>query len=844
MYTSVFAGLKSRQDSVSSIEDGFFYGSDGLEDDFEVKEYDPEQESSVSSNSSASISAFAKTILPARTSDRKSKCTGSPAPATVIVPNKQTTTHTLKSSKKKATTPAGITPRVDSFSPKDKTPRQPLSKKPPFGSPLARRLSRDGKERSVKEAAAAKKDVMARYQILLTAPIYSVIPPPKTVKLYSTKGGLSETLAVIPPNSEEWLHVCAMKIQEAINLENFAAELKARVEHLKALTDVHETSCTRHHVGALIKLSGFWMSQGNTREALATALKAKSTCVQMIKEESKAVVKEDLTTKRNMPLDITNAGQPTLPAKNLKGFIVKLNAQGARTEGVQLEAIVDKLIVMGEGNIKIAVRVRPFNSREKDSSSKLVVDMSGATTTLLPPPTDGKTDRKYEPKSFTFDYSYWTHDNFRTDDAGFNHPNPNSNYSGQAELFKDVGGSIMDNAWGGFNTTLLAYGQTGSGKSYSMFGYGANKGLIPMFCEDLFVMIEKKKLENNANIEYKVTYSMLEIYQDKVRDLLSEDGGENLKVRNHPKLGFYVENLKSIPVFSYSEIERLVDKGTKARTVASTRMNATSSRSHTIIVISFSQVNKADNTEKKSLVNLVDLAGYIPYISISSARSERQGDTKSEGKTLKEGANINSSLTALGQVISTLVQKQNDPVKNKSVIIPYRNSTLTKLLANSLGGNSKTIMIGAISPAHDAYEDTLSTLRFLAKGIKNVATVNENPVDKRIQQILTFLVIRELKEENEALKKKLLADAGGSHGSLNTEEIKRQIAEQEIAMRELNKSWAQKLEEAMNQKSLMDSAEQQDATTRAKKKTHPFFENLNEDPLLSGKILACDPFLI
>lgn len=146
-------------------------------------------------------------------------------------------------------------------------------------------------------------------------------------------------------------------------------------------------------------------------------------------------------------------------------------------------------------------------------------------------------------------------------------------------------------------------------------------------------------------------------------------------------------------------------------------MNATSSRSHTIIVISFSQVNKADNTEKKSLVNLVDLAGYIPYISISSARSERQGDTKSEGKTLKEGANINSSLTALGQVISTLVQKQNDPVKNKSVIIPYRNSTLTKLLANSLGGNSKTIMIGAISPAHDAYEDTLSTLRFLGMDV-------------------------------------------------------------------------------------------------------------------------------
>jgi kinesin family protein 1 len=104
----------------------------------------------------------------------------------------------------------------------------------------------------------------------------------------------------------------------------------------------------------------------------------------------------------------------------------------------------------------------------------------------------------------------------------------------------------MKNAWAGFNTTLLAYGQTGSGKSYSMFGYGENKGLIPMFCEDLFVLIEKKKLETKG-IEYKVTYSMLEIYQDKVRDLLSQDGGDNLKVRNHPKLGFYVENLKSIP---------------------------------------------------------------------------------------------------------------------------------------------------------------------------------------------------------------------------------------------------------------------------------------------------------
>jgi kinesin family protein 1 len=201
-------------------------------------------------------------------------------------------------------------------------------------------------------------------------------------------------------------------------------------------------------------------------------------------------------------------------------------------------------------------------------------------------------------------------------------------------------------------------------------------------------------------------------------------------------------------------------------------------------------------------------------------------------------ANFLGSLTALGQVISTLVQKQNDPVKNKSMVIPYRNSTLTKLLvylllikspqANSLGGNSKTIMIGAISPAHDAYEDTLSTLRFLdrAKGIKNVAVVNENPVDK---------MIRELKEENEALKKKLLSDGGGGDDS-DTDEIKRQIAEQEIAMRELNKTWAQKLEEAMMQQSLMDSDSKELKMVKEKMKTHPHLINLNEDPLLTGLI--------
>ena len=182
-----------------------------------------------------------------------------------------------------------------------------------------------------------------------------------------------------------------------------------------------------------------------------------------------------------------------------------------------------------------------------------------------------------------------------------------------------------------------------------MFGYGVNKGLIPIFCHNLFLQIEEKKLTPSTPlIEYTVSFSMFEVYQEKVNDLLVDTGGDNLKVRNHPKLGFYVESLSSINVSSYNEIEKLCDRGTRNRTVASTRMNATSSRSHTIIIITFNQINRADNTEKKSLVNLVDLAG-----------SERQGDTQAEGARLKEGSNINASLTVLGQVISGLVQKQS-----------------------------------------------------------------------------------------------------------------------------------------------------------------------------------------
>ncbi|CAL1526286.1 unnamed protein product, partial [Lymnaea stagnalis] len=340
---------------------------------------------------------------------------------------------------------------------------------------------------------------------------------------------------------------------------------------------------------------------------------------------------------------------------------------------------------------------------------------------------------------FSFDYSYWSHDGFIVRDDGIMEAVPGSKYSSQRKVFQDLGQGVLDNAFEGYNCSLFAYGQTGSGKSYSMVGYGPNKGIVPITCDELFKTMASNK---DKNKRFEVTFSMLEIYNEQVRDLLSKDNPKGgLQVRQNPKLGmFYVQDLKKVPVGSYSEIEMRMEQGTSNRTVASTNMNATSSRAHTVVTIVFDQIltkEDGEETKKSSTMNLVDLAG-----------SERADSTGATGDRLKEGANINRSLSALGNVISALAEAS----EKKKVVVPYRDSVLTKLLQNALGGNSKTVMIAALSPADINYDETLSTLRYAdrAKKIKNQAVINENPLDK---------MIRELKEENEKLKKAL--EAGG-----------------------------------------------------------------------------------
>nr|XP_020487908.1 kinesin-like protein KIF1B isoform X8 [Labrus bergylta] len=390
---------------------------------------------------------------------------------------------------------------------------------------------------------------------------------------------------------------------------------------------------------------------------------------------------------------------------------------------------------MSGASVKVAVRVRPFNSREMSKDSKCIIQMQGNTTIIANPKAP-----KEPAKTFSFDYSYWSHTT--PEDPSF---------ASQNLVYNDIGKEMLQHAFEGYNVCIFAYGQTGAGKSYTMMGKQeeGQEGIIPMLCEDLFEKINEEG--NKEELSYSVEVSYMEIYCERVRDLLNPKNKGNLRVREHPLLGPYVEDLSKLAVTSYTDIADLMDAGNKARTVAATNMNETSSRSHAVFTIVFTQ-KKHDSetdlsTEKVSKISLVDLAG-----------SERADSTGAKGTRLKEGANINKSLTTLGKVISALAEVDNctskSKKKKKSDFIPYRDSVLTWLLRENLGGNSRTAMVAALSPADINYDETLSTLRYAdrAKNIKCNAVINEDPNNK---------LVRDLKDEVSRLKELLRAQGLG-----------------------------------------------------------------------------------
>ena len=493
--------------------------------------------------------------------------------------------------------------------------------------------------------------------------------------------------------------------------------------------------------------------------------------------------------------------------------------------------------------VKVAVRLRPFvHAYEKGSRN--IVKMDAATQqTVITHPETGRS------KTFRYDYSY---DSFV--------PEGDPNHASQDKVWEDLGILAMENAWKGYNVSLFAYGQTGSGKSHSMVGFPGAEGIVPRACREIFTRIAA--IEDGAGGEdttCRVEVSMIEIYNEKVRDLFNPNSHSSkvgLKIRDHPKTGPYVQDLTHNAVDSYARIRKLMDAGTAQRTVAATAMNETSSRAHTIFQIRLTQTtidrDAGKATDRVSLMSLIDLAG-----------SERTDKTMATGDRLKEGCAINQSLSALGNVISVLCENAGP---GRAKVVPYRDSKLTHLLKNSLGGNAKTIMIAAIAPTHSNYEETLSTLRYAdrAKRIKNKAIVNDDP---------NMRLIKGLRQEIEELKRQLKAKPGDGAASSSSssssspsqlqqngalvdgmlaeerkkmeaqfeterQRMKEQMAENERLLQESEKSWEERLKDADRLESELakrkDGAANSNSVQVAEKaKKLPHLVNLNADPFMS-----------
>ena len=387
------------------------------------------------------------------------------------------------------------------------------------------------------------------------------------------------------------------------------------------------------------------------------------------------------------------------------------------------------------------------------------------TTKLLVPtqtdPANAKTQSRkiMEEKSFTFDNSFWS---FNADDA---------HYSDQETIYNALGEDFLDHNFQGYHTCIFAYGQTGSGKSYTMMGNSKAPGLIPRTCEDLFQRIEAN---DSPYISYSVRVSYFEVYNEHVRDLLAfplpnAPKGKPVycKIREHPSDGPYIKDLTEMTVKSYQDLMRYMRLGDIQRTTASTKMNDTSSRSHAVFTIVLKQIHHDlstdSTTERLARIRLVDLAG-----------SERAKATEATGARLREGSNINKSLTTLGRVIAALADPRHGRLhtggKGRSKdVVPYRDSILTWLLKDSLGGNSKTAMIACIAPAD--YDETLSTLRYAdqAKRIRTRAIVNQDSVssaerDAQIEDLQQQ--VQELQVQvSQANERTSQADAKKAHGS-------------------------------------------------------------------------------
>lgn len=449
-----------------------------------------------------------------------------------------------------------------------------------------------------------------------------------------------------------------------------------------------------------------------------------------------------------------------------------------------------------EQNIKVCVRVRPFNERE--DGEVRCVSMPSDTQVAI-----AKSEVLGDEHNFQFDRAYWSHDPLH------------ASFASQELVMLEVGQGLLDNTFEGFNSCMFAYGQTGAGKSFSVLGSESppdNQGLLPRILRAIF---ERTSSQAEDKHKFQCHVSYMEIYNENIRDLLiplDKNRSQKLEVKHHPQFGNYVPGLTVNAVTSYVDVKKILDFGIKTRSVASTNMNATSSRSHCIFTFTLFRQQEDDSrkSEQRASLNVVDLAG-----------SERASKTGASGDRLKEGAKINQSLSSLAIVINKLAKTSN----RGNGFIPFRNSKLTQVLQESLSGNSKTIMIAALSPALSNVAETLSTLRFAqtCKDIKTSAVKNEK----------TEAVVAELTAEIARLKERL--EQGNDAGLLLQVQDAEALKQQLVQDYEVQLSEAKSLEQ-MRAKAMEDMGlDISEISGMAKVDPHvPQLINLSEDSSLSG----------
>lgn len=426
--------------------------------------------------------------------------------------------------------------------------------------------------------------------------------------------------------------------------------------------------------------------------------------------------------------------------------------------------------------VRVAVRVRPLNKKEEREGSQECLDVTDGNKQIV---------LRSAEKAFTFDYAY-----------------PSN--TTQLYVYDSSVKKVVTNLFKGYNVTVLAYGQTGSGKTHTMgtagIDYGMDaEGIIPRAVKDIFSGVAERE-----NFEFLVKVSFIELYKEDLFDLLTNTSRANsiCNIHEDPSGGIKIANLSEIPVTSLKETMMCLEKGAQNRATGATAMNATSSRSHAIFSLHIEMKNKEEGENVIcAKFHMVDLAG-----------SERAKKTGATGERFKEGVNINKGLLALGNVISALCEDGG-----RRGHIPYRDSKLTRLLQDSLGGNSHTVMIACVSPADSNFEETLSTLRYAdrARKIKNKPIVNRDPQAAELAR---------LRSQVQQLQVQLLASGSSGEGTgvsmaASSEEICALLEQNKILQAEndnLTRALQSALDEATNmaEKALMSERGQERLKTK------------------------------